>query len=120
MHDGSNSGSEGLRPWLDRAEVLEATVRQLRKDLSLIETELPVPPAGEDSFERLRGMVRPVLEALNANGWHALHVAMYRVDIPEKHLRRTLEQGGMEALSGETVLRCLQKVLTRLRHAGRY
>ena len=51
---------------------------------------------------------------------HDLQVAMYRVDIPEAHLKRTLAQGGLHALAGECVLRELQKVLTRLRFAGRY
>jgi hypothetical protein len=45
---------------------------------------------------------------------------MYRVDIPEAHMRRTLALGGLDALAGECVLRSLQKVLTRLRFAGRY
>lgn len=116
----SISGSGALQHLLDRAEVLHATVEQLRKDLALGATELVPPVAGETAFEALREQVHPVLRTLDDRGEHALKVAMYRVDIPEAHLRRTLASGGLHALAGEVVLRALQKVLTRLRHAGRF
>jgi hypothetical protein len=120
MSTGLASGNSGLGRFLDREEVLQATVAQLCKDLSLQPEELPVPAMDEDTFERLRKAVLPVLERLHGQGVHALQVAIYRVDIPEPHMRRTMAAGGLHALAGETVLRCLQKVLTRLRHAGRF
>lgn len=106
-----------LRPFLDRGEVLQATVDQLRKDLAVESDRIPVPEVGEGAFEELRTHVLPVLEELRST--HGFQVAMYRVDIPEKHLLRSMETGGMRELAGEVVLRCLQKVLTRLRHSGR-
>lgn len=110
----------GVQRWLDRAEVLASTVAQLRKDLTMPPEELPLPPVGEEAFEQLRASVLPRLEALQRQSATALQTAMYRVDIPEAHLRRTLKTGGLHALAGECVLRALQKVLTRLRFAGRY
>lgn len=107
--------------WLaDRAEIVKATVAQLRKDLSMDEEQLPEPPVGDEAFELLRGHVLTRLRALQSQGAHALQVAMYRVDIPEAHLRRTMADGGLHALAGECIIRALQKVLTRLRSAGRY
>ena len=82
--------------------------------------QLPIPAVGDEAFELLREAVLPVLEALENNGAHALQVAMYRVDIPEAHLRRTMAHGGLQALASAVVLRALQKVLTRLRYAGRF
>jgi len=61
-----------------------------------------------------------VLEQLDSKGEHALRVAIYRVDIPEPHFRRTMANDGLHGLAGEVVLRALQKVLTRLRYAGRF
>lgn len=116
----SKPGDEGLQRWLDRSEVLRDTVTQLRKDLALPEEELPVPPVGEEAFETLRTAVLPVLERLMRKGMSTLQVALYRVDIPEPHMRRTMQLGGLHALAGECVLRALQKVLTRMRFAGRY
>ncbi len=113
-------GDDGLQRWLDRTEVLASTVAQMRKDLSMSVMELPEPPVGEEAFETLRGLVLPRLEALRAQGANALQNAMYRVDIPEAHLRRTIAMGGLHGLAGECVLRALQKVLTRLRYAGRF
>ena len=118
--DLSKSPTGGIQRYLDRAEVLRSTVEQLRKDLNLEEEDLAEPAVGEGAFEELRAGVLPVLKGLLATGPHALQVAMYRVDIPEAHLRRTMAQGGIEGLSGEVVLRALQKVLTRLRYAGRF
>ncbi len=118
--DLSISGGGGLQHYLDRAEVLRCTVEQLRKDLALGETDLACPVPGVTAFEALRDQVHPVLRMLDDRGEHALKVAMYRVDIPEAHLHRTMALGGLHALAGEVVLRALQKVLTRLRHAGRF
>lgn len=106
--------------YLDQAEVLNSTVEQLRKDLSMTADDLPLPSVGTQAFEALRGSVLPMLEALERRGQHALQSAMYRVDIPEAHLRRSMEAGGLHALAGECVLRALQKVLTRMRFAGRF
>ncbi len=94
-------------------------MQQLRKDLSAEPDRLLIPDVGEGAFEELRSSVLPVLEDLYAQGAHPFQVAMYRVDLPEKHLIRSLEAGGLHAVAGEVVLRCLQKVLTRLRHAGK-
>ena len=88
--------------------------------LSLTEKELPEPIVGEEAFETLRMAVIPALTTLQQQGQHALQVVMYRVDIPEAHLKRTMASGGLHALAGECVIRALQKVLTRLRYAGRY
>ena len=84
------------------------------------EADLPLPTVGEEAFEELRAAVLPRLETLEGSGKASLQVAMYRVDIPEVHLRRTIANGGLHALAGECVLRALQKVLTRLRYAGRF
>ena len=119
-NDLSKPGNEGVQRFLDRAEVLASTVAQLRKDLALSEMELPQPPLGEEAFETLRSGVLPRLEELQRQSTTALQTAMYRVDIPEGHLRRTMALGGLHALAGECVLRALQKVLTRLRYAGRF
>ncbi len=118
--DLSKPGEHGLQRHLDRAEVLSSTVAQLRKDLVQSELEFPEPGTGDGAFEALRAQVLPILAHLSDRGMHDLQVAMYRVDIPEAHLKRTLAQGGLHALAGECVLRELQKVLTRLRFAGRY
>ena len=110
----------GISLWLDRAEVLSATVEQLRKDLSMDNEALPQPALGDAAFEELRAAVLPRLDELFTQSSTALQVAMYRVDIPEAHLRRTMDSGGLPELAGECVLRALQKVLTRLRFAGRF
>ncbi len=119
-NDLSKPGEHGLQRHLDRAEVLSSTVAQLRKDLAQEEHAFPEPPVGEEAFEQLRAQVLPILSDLMAVGMHNLQVAMYRVDIPEAHMKRTLAHGGLPALAGECVLRALQKVLTRLRFAGRF
>lgn len=110
----------GIQRWLDREEMLRSTVLQLRKDLSIPDERLEIPPLGEEAFESLRGAVLPELEALQAKGPHALQVVLYRIDLPEAHVRRTMAQGGLHALAGECVLRALQKVLTRMRSAGHF
>lgn len=116
----SRSDQQGIRLHLDRAEVLAATVDQLRKDLAVGQEAIIPPDDPSNAFEHLQAQVEPILQGLSASGDHALRVAMYRVDIAEAHLRRTLDRGGSDALAGEVVLRALQKVLTRMRFAGRY
>ncbi len=125
MEEGANTslskgGEGGMARWLDRAEVLASTVLQLRKDLATDECQLPEPPLGEGAFEELRAGVLKRLNELERGSPSALQAAMYRVDIPEGHLRGTMAAGGLHALAGECVLRALQKVLARLRFAGRF
>ena len=116
----SRSGDQAVQLFLDRADVLRGTMAQLCKDLSLSDDGLKEPPSPEEAFELLSEQVLSALEVINSLGEHSLKVAMYRVDIAEPHLRRTLAAGGLDALSKEVVLRALQKVLTRLRFAGRF
>lgn len=113
-------GNRSPGEWLDKAEVLRATVEQLRKDLSMDGDGLPLPEVGEEAFEQLRASVLPRLDDLHRSGVGALQAALYRVDIPEAHLQRTMAAGGLHTLAGECVLRALQKVLTRERFAGRF
>lgn len=116
----SKAGGGDIARYLDRAEVLRDTVAQLSKDLARPGEGIPLPVVGETAFEELRAQVLPILVELQQRGASALQVAMYRVDIPEAHLRRTMAHGGLHALAGECVLRALQKVLTRHRFAGRF
>jgi len=117
--DLSKAGGGDIARYLDRAEVLRETIAQLTKDLAQPANGI-LAAEGDAAFEELRVQVLPVLERLHDQGPYALQVAMYRVDIPEAHLRRTLAHGGLHALAGECVLRALQKVLTRLRFAGKF
>jgi hypothetical protein len=98
-----------------QAAVLEATTAQLRKDLNA--PQLVEPAVGDGAFEALRAAVRTVLEERVSGG--ALGQVLYRVDVPEGQYRRAMEAGGLHELAGAVVLRCLQKVLTRERAAGR-
>ena len=116
----SRSLGNGLHSHLDRVEILHATIEQLRKDLAVEPHELVCLGDSHNVFEDLRSQVLPVLDRLSGRGDNALTVMLYRVDIAEPHLRRTLAAGGLHALAGEVVLRALQKVLTRMRFAGRF
>ncbi len=104
----------------DRAEVLRRTVDQLNKDLGMQADPIKAPPADDQAFEVLRAQVFPLLERLFTTDPHAANVAMYRVDIPQFLRDRALAEGGIHALAGEVVLRCLQKVLTRMRFSGEF
>lgn len=116
----SRSWANAPQRYLDRADVLRATVDQLQKDLALEPQELALPGDPRDAFEDLRSQVLPILERLFARSAHDLKVALYRLDIPEPQLHRAMAAGGLHALAGEVVLRALQKVLTRMRFAGRF
>lgn len=108
--------SSGLRKRLDEAEVLQAVVVQLRKDLA--EEELPVPVVGEGAFEVLRQEVLRYLEGWQRKGSSAFSRAVNRVDLTEAAVDAAMERGGLPELAGAMVLRCLQKVLLRKRFAG--
>lgn len=114
------TGTNALQQYLGKAEVVQATVEQLRKDLAVDADRIPIPAADEGAFEGLRTHVLVVLRSFGAEEGQRSRTAMYRVDIPEPHWRRSMARGGLDALAGEVVLRVLQKVLTRLRYAGRY
>ena len=116
----SAASEESSLRHLGQREVLLATVEQLQKDLGAGAHGFDLPEVGPRAFEDLRGQVLPVLEQLAGTGGNALMVVLYRVHIPESHYRSAMALGGLHHLAGEVVLRTLQKVLTRLRFAGRY
>lgn len=104
--------SGDLAPRLVEEGVLLAVVEQLRKDLATDRIGGVAADAG--AFEALRGQVRAVLEARQAESMHALRVVLYRVDVPEQVARRAMAAGGVHELAARVVLRCLQKVITRI------
>lgn len=111
------AGGSGLRRRLDEAAVLEGTVQQLRKDLRA--EGLALPAVGEAAFEDLRAQVLAVVQERERDGAHAFGLVVNRVDLTERQVREALAAGGLHALAGSIVLRCLQKVLSRMRYAGR-
>jgi len=111
------AGGSGLRRRLDEAAVLQGTVLQLRKDLQAEHLELPV--VGEAAFEELRAQVLALVEERERAGAHAFGLVVNRVDLTERQVREALAAGGLHALAASIVLRCLQKVLSRMRYAGR-
>lgn len=116
----SKGEGAGLRRWLDRREVLASTVQQLRKDLGLDADELPEPPVGDGAFEALRGHVLAALGLWHRTASPALSRAVNRIDLTERQVGAAMDRDGLHALAGAMVLRALQKVLSRLRHAGRW
>ena len=110
-----DDGSKGLRKRLDEAAVLQATVAQLQKDLR--EEELQFPEVGEGAFEELRTQVLRTIEEREREGAHAFGLVINRVDLNERQVQAAMAAGGMNALAGSIVLRCLQKVLSRMRYA---
>ena len=113
-------GEEGIRRWLDRQEVLTSTVNQLRKDLSLSVAELSEPPVDDGAFEALRAQVLVALDRWQGDEPASLSRAINRIDLTEAQVNASMDRGGFQELAGPMVLRALQKVLTRLRFAGRY
>jgi hypothetical protein len=116
VNEELSTTSGGLRKRLDEAEVLQAVVLQLRKDLG--EEELPVPAVGEGAFEALRAGVLLHLEHWQRTGSSAFSRAVNRVDLTEAMVDAAMEREGLPELAGAMVFRCLQKVLLRKRFAG--
>src|SRR5690606_14546496 len=95
LYDSANGGRSGAIALLvDRTEVLEATVLQLRKDLGLSIGGLPVPPLGEKTFEILQNAV---LDQVIGRSDRSLQQILYRVDLPEAYVKRTVEAGGLHS-----------------------
>lgn len=120
MHDEvSKSDQDGddtaLRKRLDEAVILSKTVEQLRKDLR--EEELILPKVGHAAFEALRTQVLAIIIKREREGPHALGLVVNRVDLTEHQLRTATATDGMNGLAATIVLRCLQKVLSRIRFA---
>ncbi|MBK8499935.1 MAG: hypothetical protein IPL52_14225 [Flavobacteriales bacterium] len=100
--------------------MLTSTVDQLRKDLSLTAEELPVPDVGDGAFEFLRSHVLIALERWTRSSATAFSRAVNRVDLTEGMVKTATDRGGLHELAGLMVIRCLQKVLSRARYAGRF
>lgn len=115
---GDGDGMKGLRKRLDEAVVLHATVAQLRKDLRV--EDLVLPKVGEAAFEELRTQVLAIITEREREGPHAFGLVVNRVDLTEHQLRAATAADGLNGLAATIVLRCLQKVLSRIRFADLY
>ena len=111
-----DGGHTGLRKRLDEAAVLMETVAQLRKDLRVEDMQLP--GVGEGAFEELRAQVLRIVEDRQREGAHAFGLVINRVDLTERQVKAAMAANGLNGLAGSIVLRCLQKVLSRMRYAG--
>ncbi|HNR56440.1 MAG TPA: hypothetical protein PKJ19_14830 [Flavobacteriales bacterium] len=109
-----------MRRSLEKSDVLQLTIAQLIKDLNLEEGSIRIPPDPTQAMEDLRAQLVPELERIARQGGHVLRSVLYRVDLPGSGVDDLLATGDHDALSAMVVLRCLQKVLTRLRFKGDY
>jgi hypothetical protein len=114
--DNGPDGPHRLRKRLDEAMILRATVEQLRKDLR--SDDIALPAVGQGAFEELRAQVAAVVAQREQAGAHAFGLLVNRVDLTEAQVRQAMAAEGLHGLAGAMVLRCLQKVLSRMRHAG--
>jgi hypothetical protein len=74
---------------------------------------------GQGAFEELRAQVAAVVAQREQAGAHAFGLLVNRVDLTEAaSATRPWPPSGLHGLAGAMVLRCLQKVLSRMRHAG--
>jgi len=111
-----DDGYTGLRKRLDEALVLLETVAQLRKDLRA--EDMRAPAVGEGAFEELRAQVLGIVEDRQREGAHAFGLVINRVDLTERQVKAAMAANGLNGLAGGIVLRCLQKVLSRMHYAG--
>ncbi len=111
----SKAGDQALVRSLDRAEVLGATVQQLRKDLALAPEALPEPEVGDAAFEQLRASVLRALDHWTRTGSSAFSRAVNRVDLTERMVNDATDRGGLHELAALMVQRCLLKVMLRKR-----
>lgn len=107
--------SQGLQPYLQTPELLQALLQQLVKDFAMANVTLRIDCHLAYSFEQLRLEIANTLRQ-QAPTSAQLQNVFYRVDLTEKTVRKALhgQQGDTLPLMAELIIkRELQKVVIR-------
>ena len=103
-----------ILPWFNKAELIDACVLQVQKDLGAYGIALHYSGNSASAYQELFDQLKPQITALLSSGTK-LKAMLYRVDLPESQLRDTLakELDMSAAISRLILWRELQKVVTR-------
>ena len=106
-----------LTPYYSRQDLIEKVVTQIKKDFNWFSFEIVFTGKRETPYQELFVQVLPLIEELLNNDYAKLLALLYRIDIEEEMLNRTLKLHNHadtdEIITDLILKRELQKVLIR-------
>ena len=106
-----------LSPYLNRTDLLEKVVAQVKKDFNCFSFEITFSNKEESPYIELFNQILPLIDELLNDDYPKLLAMLYRIDIDEDFLNRKLkelQQSDTHELITDLILkRELQKVIIR-------
>ena len=106
-----------ISPYLNRLDILNDTVKQIAKDLGWSRLEVKFSGNAEGAYQELFEQIHPQIEKLLKENAGKFYELMYRIDISETHIKKTIaqakDQSFSEVVTDLILKRELQKVVMR-------
>ena len=100
-----------------RAELVEQTIRQINKDLEMVDEAISRPGHPEDAYEAIFQQVQSILRRLIHLNYNQYLNLLYRIDISEEQIKKAMDtqpESDLSEVSAELVIkREFQKIVIR-------
>lgn len=94
--------------------MLDAMVRQLEKDLGLLDVQFDLPDDPVTAFDQLTNDLAQLIEIESRNNPERLFGALYRIDLPEKEFRAHWNPGDETSSSYHLAAKVLERELVKV------
>ncbi len=106
-----------ITPYFDKAEYLNATAEQIRKDFDLHGMEIKFSGNSENAYNELLYQIVPHIARLIESNYKKLLDLLYRIDVNERKVSGIVSDGSAESLAEAIadliIKRELQKIVVR-------
>lgn len=110
-----------LTPYLNRADILNDTARQIIKDFGMNGMEIAFSGALKNAYKELFSQIHPLIEKMLKGNSQRFYSLMYRIDISEGQIKKAVEQAKdstfSEVVTDLILKRELLKVVIRKHHS---
>jgi hypothetical protein len=109
--------NDNVTQFLDRAEIVHETARQIMKDFGMFGVEIAFSGDVENAYDELHGQLTIQISTLIQHNYDKLLAVLYQVDITDREIEKAEQDlphySHIEIIAHQVIVRDLKKVLLR-------
>ena len=109
-----------ITPYLNRPDILNETAKQIVKDFGMVGMEIRFSRNPENAYEELFAQILPHIEKLLKEDFQNFYSLMYRIDISETQIKKTVEGSKDKSFSEIVTFLILKRELTKVIFRAQY